>query len=92
MDDDTLMTGTPATLIDRLETIVSRISRIDRSEFAADVLIREELGIDSLMAMEIIATVERDLSIQIDEAEMYGIQTVGEFTRFVQERFRTTHG
>lgn len=78
--------------VDRLETIVSRISRIDRSEFAPDVLIREELGIDSLMAMQIIATVERELSIEINEAEMYGIQTVGEFTSFVGERFRATHG
>lgn len=92
MDDFKLIANSPTALVERLETIVSRISRIDRSEFAADVLIREELGIDSLMAMEILATVERELSIEIDEAEMYGIQTVGEFTRFVEERFRTTHG
>ena len=92
MDHEELLAASPVALIDRLETIVARISRIDRSEFAEDVLIREELGIDSLMAMEIIATVERDLSIEIDEAEMFGVQTVGEFSRFVQERFRETHG
>jgi acyl carrier protein len=92
MDHDELLAASPVVLTDRLESIVARISRIDRSEFAEDVLIREELGIDSLMAMEIIATVERDLSIQIDEAEMFSIQTVGEFRRFVQERFRETHG
>jgi len=72
--------------------IVSRISRIPRSEFADDVLIREELGIDSLMAMEIVATLEKELTIEIDETEMFGIQTVGEFARFVEERFRAAHG
>jgi acyl carrier protein len=80
------------TIRERTETIVSRISRIPRSEFADDVLIREELGIDSLMAMEIVATLEKELSIEIDETEMFGIQTVGEFARFVEERYRTAHG
>lgn len=92
MESQSTRGATEVTLIDRLETIVSRISRIDRSEFAEDVLFREELGIDSLMAMEIVATVERELSIEVDEAEMFGIQTVGEFVRFIEDRFRKTHG
>ena len=33
--------------------IVSGISRIDAKEFEDEVIIRDELGIDSLMAMEI---------------------------------------
>ncbi len=39
-----------------IKQIVSRISRIDVAELDDRVLIREELGIDSLMGMEIIAT------------------------------------
>ena len=42
-----------------IKNIVSRISRIDIAELKDSVLIREELGIDSLMAMEIIATCEK---------------------------------
>ncbi len=81
-----------AALRDRLEMIVSRISRIPREEFEDEVLIREELGIDSLMAMEITAAVEREFSVEINEAEMFSIQAVGEFARFVEERYRETHG
>ncbi len=76
---------------ERMETIVSRISRIPRTEFADDVLIREELGIDSLMAMEIVATLEREFDIEINEAEMYDISTIGEFVAFVDQRCRERH-
>ncbi len=79
-------------LREQVEIIVSRVSRIDRSEFADDVRIREELGIDSLMAMEILASCEKSLTIQIDETEMFSVQTVGDFAAFVERRYRETHG
>ncbi len=82
----------PPELRQRLETIVSRISRIPAEEFQDDVLIREELGIDSLMAMEITASVEREFFVEIDETEMFDIRSVGEFATFVEQRYRETHG
>jgi acyl carrier protein len=86
-------TDTPsATIRSTVEVIVSRISRIESSEFSDDVLIREELGIDSLMAMEILAVCEKELRIEIDETEMYAVDTVGEFLKFLEDRYRSTHG
>lgn len=79
-------------LRDAIELIVSKISRIDRSEFEDDVLIREELGIDSLMAMEILARCERRFAIEIPESEMYEVQTVADFVAVVKRRFFETHG
>lgn len=67
--------------------IVSRISRIDAEEFRDDVLIREELGIDSLMAMEIIATCEKHLGIKIDETLFADIETVGDFFTLIERLF-----
>jgi len=75
-----------------IKQIVSRISRIDAQEFEDDVIIREELGIDSLMAMEIIATCEKHLDIQIDEAMFTDIETVGDFLDFLVDLYRKTHG
>lgn len=77
--------ATPAELRGRIEEIVSRISRIDASEFEDDVLIREELGIDSLMAMEIIATCEKELHIQIDETLFGCVETVGDFMSIMRD-------
>ncbi len=62
-----------------VKQIVSRISRIDVAELDDRLLIREELGIDSLMAMEIIATCEKLLGLKIDETLFADIQTVGDF-------------
>lgn len=62
-----------------IKRIVSRISRIDVEELDDRVLIREELGIDSLMAMEIVATCEKRLNLKIDETLFADLQTVGDF-------------
>lgn len=76
---------TPGRLREQVKEIVSRISRIDPGELQDRVLIREELGIDSLMAMEIVATCEKKLGIAIDEGKLFEIQTVGDFFRLVEE-------
>ena len=72
--------------------IVSRISRIDAEEFEDEVIIREELGIDSLMAMEIIATCEKHLDIQIDEGMFGNIETVGDFLDLLVKLYQKKHG
>ena len=62
-----------------IKQIVSNISRIDVVELDDRLLIREELGIDSLMAMEIIATCEKFMKLKIDETLFADIQTVGDY-------------
>jgi len=72
--------------------IVAGISRIDPDEFEDDVLIREELGIDSLMAMEIVAACERRLGISIDEAQVFCVETVGDFLELLEALYRSQNG
>ena len=79
-------------IIETVKQIVSRISRIDAEEFEASVTIREELGIDSLMAMEIIATCEKHLNIKIDESKFVDIETVGDFLNLTVDLYRRAHG
>lgn len=64
--------------------IVSKVTRIDNHSIRKENLIREELGIDSLMSIEIIANVEKKLNISIDESKMSNINTVGDFIKFVE--------
>ena len=67
-----------------IKRIVSLVSRIDIQELEDDVLIREELGVDSLMAMEIVARCEKALGIHIDEAKLFDVQTVGDYVALIQ--------
>jgi acyl carrier protein len=69
----------PESLKNEVRQIVSTIARIDQGELQDHVLIREELGIDSLMSMEIIARCEKLLAIKIDESRFFDVQTVGDF-------------
>jgi len=75
-----------------IKSIVSRISRIDESELQDNVLVREELGIDSLMAMEIIATCEKHLKLKIDETAFAEVQTVEDFLELLVTAYRGQNG
>ena len=79
-------------IIERVRRIMSRVSRIDVAELEEGVRFREELGVDSLMAMEIVATCEKELSITIDEGQLYDVQTIGEFQRLVLDCHREQNG
>ncbi len=69
----------PESLKDQIRQIVAKVSRIDVNELQDEVLIHEELGIDSLMSMEIIARCEKSLGIKIDETLFANVHTVGDF-------------
>jgi len=71
---------------------MSNVSRIDISSLDGDIRFREELGVDSLMAMEIIAYCEKELEIELDEGELGCVETIGEFVDYVNDIFGRTHG
>ncbi len=66
-----------------LKTIVSNVTRIDIAELSENTRVREELGIDSLMAMEIVALCEKQFGISIDEEQLFQVETVGDFYNLV---------
>ena len=76
-------------LRNRVVDIVAEISGIDPESFDDDVLIREELGIDSLQAMEIVAACEKAFGISIDEGQLFCVETVGDFLGLVETLYRS---
>ena len=68
---------------EKLRAIVSNVTRIDISELSEEIRVREELGIDSLMAMEIVALCEKQFDISIDEEQLFLVETIGDFYNFV---------
>lgn len=57
----------PADLREKLRSIVSEVSEVDDIPDATPF---KELGIDSMMAIEIVAEVERTYKLSIPEAEL----------------------
>ncbi|MDZ7667020.1 MAG: acyl carrier protein [Desulfotignum sp.] len=70
------------TLIDTL----SKITRIDSSSITYDTLIFEELGLDSLMAIEMLAKIEKQFDISIEDSLLADINTVGDFIQIIEEK------
>ena len=67
--------------------LVSRIAGVQVNELKPDVLIREELGIDSLKALEIVARIEKDLSILINEGQLLSVRTVEHFINLIERNY-----
>lgn len=69
---------------EKIIATISVIAKIDEDRFNDETLIREELGIDSLMTIEIIAKIENHYNIQIDEEDIIDIYNVGDFINFIE--------
>jgi len=59
-----------------VKKLVGQIARMDSRSVKENASIRDDLGIDSLAAMEILASIEKRLGIIIDEAKAFGVGTV----------------
>jgi acyl carrier protein len=69
-----------------LTDTLSEITGIDSSGITYDTLIFEELGLDSLMAIEILAKIEKQFDIIIEETLLADIKTVGDFIQAIEEK------
>ncbi len=68
---------------DEIKTIISKVAGIAKSELENDLSLRDELVIDSLKQIEIIAKTEMHLGISIDENELMALETLGDFLDLV---------
>jgi acyl carrier protein len=70
-------------LQDELKTIIAKIIEID--DFNDDDNFATELGVDSMLALEIVARIEKRYRIRIPEEQFAQLQTLSETTRIVSE-------
>ena len=75
-----------------IKSIISRISRIPLEELDDDIRIREDLGVDSIMSMEIIATFEVKFGANLDVDKYSCIDEVGEFIDVVSDLGQEKNG
>jgi acyl carrier protein len=66
-------------VIDDIKKTISEIAKVDVFDLDEELKIREELGVDSLMAIEIMAKLEKHYKILIDESKLESVETLGDF-------------
>lgn len=73
------------TVKEAVRTILAKVARVKKSEVKEGVNIRDNLGIDSLSAMEVLAAVETKFGITIDEAKAFNVITVKDLYKLIEE-------
>ena len=60
---------------ENVKKLIAEIARMDADKIHEGDSIRDDLGIDSLMAMEMLAAIEKRFGISIDEAKAFNVVT-----------------
>jgi acyl carrier protein len=65
--------------------IVSRVTKISASQITAEQLIRDDLGVDSMQAIEALAILEKEFNIIIDPEKAFNVVTVNDLFGLIEE-------
>jgi acyl carrier protein len=66
-----------------VKRLVAQIAMLDVKEVRENANIKDDIGIDSLGAAEILASIEKHLGIVIDEAKAFNVVTVSDLIDLV---------
>jgi acyl carrier protein len=68
-----------------VRTLVSEISEIPEAEINDSAMFAEDLGLDSMMALEIVASVEKKYKIVIPEEKIPTIRSLADVYKILEE-------
>ncbi|MBU4457899.1 MAG: acyl carrier protein [Candidatus Omnitrophica bacterium] len=75
-----------------IKKLVAEIARMDPKKVKESHDIRNDMGVDSLSAMEILASIEKKLDIVIDEAKAFNVITVKDLIDLVMHYLHKKKG
>ncbi len=73
------------TIRERIRGAFAEVCKLDKAELQDDVLVQQELGIDSLLGLQLLAKCEQLLGVEINEDGCADLDTVGEFLDYFLE-------
>lgn len=71
-------------IFDKVKEIISSELNIDSNKITQDANIRDDLGADSLDAVEVIMALEDEFSITIDDDTAQSFKTVGDLVNYIE--------
>jgi len=71
---------------DSIKGIISKVAGYPVSDIHNDIHIRDDLLVDSLKQMEIVARIEHHFGIPLDEGELVSLETLGDFLELVNNQ------
>ena len=75
-------------LREEIKQIVSDITEIPLKDLREDADFTRDLGVDSMMALEIVASIEKKYKITIPEEKIPEVTSLNKIYEFMEERLR----
>jgi len=72
-------------MLEKLKDIIAEELGVDKDEINADSDLSDDLGADSLDAVELIMAIEEEFDIEIDDASATKIKTVQDIIDFLED-------
>jgi len=79
-------------LKEEIKKIVSEVSEVTQEELKEDARFVEDLGIDSMMALEIVANIEKKYKVVIPEEEIPKIRSLKDVYNIMEKLLKTKKG
>ena len=73
-------------MIERMRELISEQLNCDAEMITPDTSFKDDLGADSLAAMELIMALEEKLDIEIDDAELDQFKTVNDLVSYLETK------
>mmetsp|Transcript_32656 Transcript_32656/g.58970 ORF Transcript_32656/g.58970 Transcript_32656/m.58970 type:complete len:125 (-) Transcript_32656:341-715(-) len=73
----------PAEVQERILTVIKNFDKIDPSKVGATSKFGEDLGLDSLDAVEVVMAIEDEFAVEIPDAEADRIGSVGDAVEYI---------
>lgn len=71
-------------VFEQVKAIICKELKLDPSKVTEESNLKDDLGADSLDAVEIIMDIEDEFNIQIDDSEAENIKTVGDIVKYIE--------
>jgi acyl carrier protein len=84
---------TPATAVaDKVRSALARELKRDPATIAPEHALREDLGLNSLDAIELMFKVEEEFDLEIPDADLQHLRTVGDLISYLEARLQGAPG
>ncbi len=82
--------GSQIDVREKVKQIMAGVLRISVSEISGEKLVRDDLGMDSMQAIESLAILEKELGIIIDPEKAFDVATVEDLFKLVEDSLSVT--
>lgn len=72
-------------VFDKVKDIIVKELKVDSAKVTLEASLKDDLGADSLDAVEIVMDIEDEFGVEIDDTKAETISTVGDLVAYIEE-------